>query len=93
MKDLVFDPILPPGAVLALGVVLLLMRLLGGALVLILLLQPSHLERIPPPVTNRVTLIGVDSSQSMAQRDVEQGSRAEAARAILQEAEVVEADG
>ena len=44
------------------------------ALVLALLLQPSRLEEIPPPVTNRVTIIAVDDSRSMAQTDVPQGT-------------------
>ena len=68
---------------------LLLLRLLGVVLVALLLLQPSRVERIPPPLRNRVTLVGVDSSRSMMQRDVEQGTRAEAARDLLLEAEIV----
>ena len=39
---------------------LLTFRLLGVALVLALLLQPSRLEEIPPVVTDRVTLVAVD---------------------------------
>ncbi|MDB6172511.1 MAG: hypothetical protein JWL59_1822 [Chthoniobacteraceae bacterium] len=116
MNDLVIDPIVPVGVVIALGIglalltvvvywrvgssidtrrnlVLLILRLLGVTLLLILLLQPSRAERVPPPVTNRVTLIGVDNSQSMAQSDVEQGTRAQAARSILAEAAVVTASG
>lgn len=73
--------------------VLMLFRLLGIALVLALLLQPSHMEEIPPPVTNRVTLVAVDDSRSMAQKDVEQGTRSEAARAMLADANLVKADG
>jgi hypothetical protein len=73
--------------------VLLLLRLAGVALVLLLLLQPSRVETIPPPETQRVTLLAIDDSQSMAQRDVAQGSRSEAARAILAEAELAAPDG
>ncbi|MEI9897955.1 MAG: hypothetical protein WDN28_29890 [Chthoniobacter sp.] len=72
---------------------LLLFRLLGGALVLLLLLQPSRLEEIPPPVTNRVTLVAVDDSRSMAQQDVEQGTRSQAARALLADAGLIKPDG
>ncbi|MBC8093576.1 MAG: hypothetical protein H7Y15_16900 [Pseudonocardia sp.] len=36
---------------------LLIFRLLGVALVLALLLQPSRLEEIPPVVTDRVTMV------------------------------------
>jgi hypothetical protein len=114
--SLVFDPILPVGAVVLLGAaltaltiaiyrragarlsavqngVLTVFRLLGVALVLGLLLQPSRLEEIPPPVTNRVTLIAVDDSRSMAQNDVPQGTRSQAARALLADAALTKADG
>jgi len=73
--------------------ILLLFRLLGVALILGLLLQPSQMEEIPPPVTNRVTLVAVDDSRSMAQKDVEQGTRSEAARAMLADANLIKADG
>jgi hypothetical protein len=113
---LVIDPILPLGAIVILGIVLvaatiaiyvrvnarlsraqsmalLVFRLLGVALVLALLLQPSRVEEIPPPVTDRVTLLAVDDSKSMAQRDVEQGTRSQAARAILSDAGATQPDG
>ncbi len=48
---------------------LLVFRLLGAGLVLALLLQPSRLEEIPPVVTDRVTVVAVDDSKSMAQKD------------------------
>jgi hypothetical protein len=115
-SQLVFDPILPVGAVIILGFVLVLataaiyiqistrlsrpqkatllvFRLFGVALVLALLLQPSRIEEIPPPVTNRVTLLAVDDSKSMAQSDVEQGTRSQAARAILGDAGATHPDG
>ncbi|MDR3402124.1 MAG: hypothetical protein P4L99_06455 [Chthoniobacter sp.] len=114
--SIVFDPILPIGAVVLLGLAmagltiaiyrrvgtrlstaqngtLMLFRLLGVALVLLLLLQPSQVEEIPPPVVNRVTLVAVDDSRSMAQKDVEQGTRSQAARALLAEAGLVKPDG
>ncbi|MEP6670380.1 MAG: hypothetical protein ABJF10_14565 [Chthoniobacter sp.] len=114
--SIVFDPILPIGAVVLLGLAmttltiaiyrrvgtrlsvgqsgtLLLFRLLGVALVLLLLLQPSRVEEIPPPLTNRVTLVAVDDSRSMAQKDVEQGTRSQAARALLADASLVKPDG
>jgi hypothetical protein len=114
--SIVFDPILPIGAVGLLGVALavltiaiyrrvgtrlsaiqnatlMIFRLLGLTLVLLLLLQPSRVEEIPPPVMNRVTLAAVDDSRSMAQKDVEQGTRSEAARALLADAGLIKPDG
>ena len=44
-------------------------RIAGIALVLLLLLQPSHRISLPPPTKDRVTLIGLDTSLSMKQRD------------------------
>ncbi|HZQ48318.1 MAG TPA: hypothetical protein VFC07_14975, partial [Verrucomicrobiae bacterium] len=73
--------------------VLSIFRLLGIVLVMLVLLQPSRLEEIPPPVTHRVTLVGVDSSLSMAQTDVEKSSRLEAAKNLLQDADLVRRDG
>ncbi len=72
---------------------LLVFRLLGVALVLAVLLQPSRLEEIPPVVTDRVTLVAVDDSRSMAQNDVEQGTRSQAAKSILTDAGVIEPGG
>ena len=116
INGIVFDPILPLGAVGLLGaamaaltiaiywrvgsrlsavqnLTLTIFRLLGLALVLLLLLQPSRVEDIPPPMTNRVTLIAVDDSRSMAQKDVEQGTRSQAARALLTDAGLIKPDG
>src|SRR5260221_640558 len=113
---LVLDPILPVGAIVILGallvaatiaiylrvgsslgrarsVALLVFRLLGVALVLGLLLQLSRIEEIPPPITNRVTLVGVDDSRSMAQKDVAQGTRSQAARSILVESGITNPGG
>jgi hypothetical protein len=75
------------------NVTLTIFRLLGVALVVALLLQPSRLEEIPPLVTDRVTLVAVDDSKSMAQKDVPQGTRTEAARAGLGDAELIKPDG
>ena len=72
---------------------LLCFRLAGIALVLGLLLQPSREEDIPPVVTDRVTLVAVDDSGSMAQRDTAQGTRLQAAQALLADAEIVKPDG
>ena len=116
LTSLVFDPILPIGAVVLLGlamaaltiavywrvgarlsraqnVALTTFRLLGTALVLLLLLQPSRVKEIPPPETNRVTLVAVDDSRSMAQKDVEEGTRSQAARALLADAGLINSDG
>jgi hypothetical protein len=63
--------------------VLLLFRAAGLALVLLLLLQPSRREALPPPSKERVTLIGLDTSLSMKQRDVQRASRLDAAKNAL----------
>ena len=65
---------------------LLLFRLAGIALVLALLLQPSRREFLPPPTKDRVTLIGLDTSLSMKQRDEGGASRFDAARNLLESA-------
>ena len=72
---------------------LLLFRILGIVLVLILLLQPSRQEFIPPPNKERITVVAVDSSLSMKQRDVARASRMDAAKNLLQESGVVAANG
>jgi hypothetical protein len=63
--------------------VLLLFRLSGIALVVWLLLQPSRREFLPPPTTERVTLIGLDTSLSMKQPDAGNQSRFDAAKNLL----------
>jgi uncharacterized membrane protein len=68
-------------------------RLLGIFMVLLVLLQPSRLEQIPPPEKQRLTLVAVDTSRSMEQMDVDKASRLEAAKNLLQEAELVPRDG
>ncbi len=75
------------------NVVLGCFRLLGLVMVLLVLLQPSRLEELPPPVTQQVTLVGVDTSSSMAQTDMDKTSRLEAAKNLLQDAELVRHDG
>jgi len=78
------------GARLATGknVVLLVFRLLGLALLLLLLLQPSQLELIPPPKQDRVTLVALDTSLSMKQVDAERATRLDAAKNLLLEADI-----
>jgi hypothetical protein len=113
---IVFDPILPFGAVIALGIVfvaltifiywqvgsrvsrfqsliLLFLRLIGAVAVVIVLLQPSRVEPIPPPKIDRVTVLAIDNSRSMAQRDVEAGTRMDAAKHLLQDAELLSLSG
>ena len=72
---------------------LLIFRLTGIALVLALLLQPSHREFLPPPTKDRVTLIGLDTSLSMKQRDAGGASRFDAVKNLLQTAGAVTASG
>ena len=72
---------------------LLLFRVAGIALVMLLLLQPSRREVLPPPTKDRVTLIGLDTSLSMKQRDAGNESRFDAAKGLLQESGVVTQTG
>jgi hypothetical protein len=72
---------------------LLFFRVAGLALVLALLLQPSRREFLPPPTRDRVTLIGLDSSLSMKQRDAGERTRFDAARNLLLESGAVGQNG
>ena len=72
---------------------LLLFRMAGIGLVVVLLLQPSRQEFLPPPTTERFTLLGVDTSLSMKQRDVESQMRLDAAKNLLADASVVTRNG
>ena len=47
---------------------LLCFRVAGIALVVLLLLQPSRREVLPPPTKDRVTLIGLDTSSNCSAR-------------------------
>ena len=75
------------------NILLLLFRVTGIALVILLLLQPSRQESLPPPNKERVTIVAVDSSASMKQRDVNRATRLDAAKNLLQEANVVSSGG
>ncbi len=68
-------------------------RLSGCLLVLVLLLQPSRLEEVPPPATQRLTLVGLDTSRSMAQADVDKVARLDVAKSLLQDAHLFTRDG
>lgn len=72
---------------------LLLFRVAGIVLVVLLLLQPSHREVLPPPTKDRVTLIGLDTSLSMKQLDAGNESRFDAAKNLLQSAGAVVPNG
>jgi len=73
--------------------VLLVFRAGGLGLVLALLLGPSRREALPPPPKERVTLIGVDTSLSMKQRDAQRASRLDAAKNALLEAGLIGRNG
>ncbi|MDB6125955.1 MAG: hypothetical protein JWQ71_4948 [Pedosphaera sp.] len=75
------------------NLVLTVFRLIGIALVLLVLLQPSELEQIPPPIHQKVTLVALDTSRSMKQTDVEKTSRMDAAKNILMDADLIPRDG
>jgi len=72
---------------------LLFFRLSGIALVVALLLQPSRQEFTPPPTKERVTLVALDSSLSMKQRDVDRAERFDAAKNLLRDSGLVVANG
>jgi hypothetical protein len=72
---------------------LMLLRLAGLALVLALLLQPSRREFLPPPTKDRVTLIGLDTSLSMKQRDAGNTTRFDAAKNLLLESGALAQNG
>ncbi|MBE0540910.1 MAG: hypothetical protein IH623_05955 [Verrucomicrobia bacterium] len=72
---------------------LTLFRAAGIVLVLLLLLQPSRQENLPPPSRERVTLVAVDTSLSMKQPDADRALRLDAARNLLQDANIVASDG
>jgi len=74
-------------------VVLLVCRLVGILLVVALLLQPSRQTTLPPVSGGRVTLVGLDTSLSMKQRDAGNESRFDAAKNLLQQAGLVDAGG
>ena len=75
------------------NIALLIFRLLGIGLVLGLLLQPSHQELIPPVKQDKITLVAVDTSLSMKQKDADRATRLDAARKLLVDAEVVSSSG
>jgi hypothetical protein len=72
---------------------LLLLRAVGIILVALLLLQPSRQELLPPPTKNRVTLMAVDTSLSMKQRDADSVTRLDAAKNLLLSADAVAPNG
>lgn len=72
---------------------LLLFRVAGLGLLLALLLQPSNRETLPPPTRDRVTLLGLDSSLSMNQRDAGSKRRVDAAKNLLEDAGALTRDG
>jgi hypothetical protein len=72
---------------------LMFFRLAGIGLVLLLLLQPSRRELLPPPIRDRVTLVGLDSSASMKQRDAGSKTRIDAAKELLTDADIVAQNG
>lgn len=72
---------------------LLLFRVAGIGLVVTLLLRPSRQELLPPPATERVTLVGLDTSLSMNQSDVGRVARLDAAKELLLETGLVARNG
>jgi hypothetical protein len=71
----------------------MLFRVTGLALMLTLLLQPSRREVLPPPMRDRVTLIGLDSSLSMKQRDAGDKTRFDASKSLLLESGALAQNG
>jgi hypothetical protein len=75
------------------NILLVLFRSCGIALVLLLLLQPSRQEFLPPPTKERVALLALDTSLSMKQTDVDRAARFDAAKNVLLESDAVTDDG
>jgi len=75
------------------SIALILFRILGIAIVIALLLQPSRREVLPPLSQDRVTLVGLDTSLSMKQRDAGNMSRFDAARSLMQDAGIIDHSG
>ena len=75
------------------NIFLLMFRVAGIALVIVFLLQPSRQESLPPPTKERVTLVAVDSSLSMKQRDAERATRLDAAKTLLMDSGAVGRNG
>lgn len=114
--EIIFDPILPIPAIIALGAVLafltiriylrvgsslnrwrsillLLLRIAGIAMIILLLLQPSRREVLPPPNKERATLVALDTSLSMKQRDADKTTRFDAARNLLMDSGLIGRNG
>lgn len=72
---------------------LMLVRVAGIVLVCALLLQPSVQEPVPTPQGKQVLLVGVDTSRSMLQADVQKQMRFEAARQTLFDAGLITREG
>jgi hypothetical protein len=75
------------------NLLLLVLRLTGLALVLVLLLQPSRREFLPPLIRDRITAVAVDTSRSMNQQDAGRLSRFDAARDLLLQSGAVSDQG
>ena len=75
------------------NILLAILRFDGIALLLALLLQPSRLEKIPPPTTERCVLVAVDASRSMRQPDADRVARLDAVRQLLVDSGLVGRDG
>jgi len=75
------------------NLVLMLFRIAGVALVILLLLQPSREEKLPPPVRDRFTMVAIDTSASMKQRDAGETTRLDAAKELLLSGDVVPRNG
>ncbi len=62
---------------------LLTVRVTATALLVLVLLQPSVNEALPPREIDAVTVVAIDDSASMGETDVAKASRLDAARAML----------
>jgi len=72
---------------------LTLLRVVGIVGLIVLLLQPSRRELIPPPSIEKLVLFAVDESASMQQNDVSGVTRFDAATQLLMEARQLDAKG
>ena len=68
--------------------VLIALRLLALTLLMLPLLQPSEEESIPRRFPERLALVAVDTSQSMAEKDADSLTRLDAARQLIRKHEL-----
>jgi len=75
------------------NLMLMLLRSVGTAAILGILLQPGRRETVPPPELQPLVLFGLDTSKSMKQTDADGQSRLDRAKGILMDSSIVSRNG